>query len=184
MSSPKEFVPLNIAVLTVSDTRDLSDDKSGRYLADSLLGAGHVLADRKLCIDNRYHIRAIVSEWIARPSVHVILITGGTGFYERDVTPESVTCLFDKTVDGFGEMFRLISKDDIGMSTIQSRAVAGIANRTAVFCLPGSTGACKTGWEDILQAQLDNRTKPCNFVTHVVPLVASTEAADVAETVE
>lgn len=163
----KTFIPLNIAVLTVSDTRDLSADTSGNYLATALEAAGHHLCKRTLCKDDIYHIRAIVSDWIADSTVQIIITTGGTGFYGRDNTPEAVSVLFDKPIDGFGEQFRAISHDDIGMSTIQSRAVGGMANRTAIFCVPGSTGACKTAWEGILQEQLDNRTRPCNFVPHV-----------------
>lgn len=160
------FTPLNIAVLTVSDTRSLDEDSSGQYLVDSLKKAGHTLAERELIRDDIYHIRAVVSRWIADSSIHAIITTGGTGFYIRDSMPEAVSPLFDKSVDGFGEMFRLLSKDDIGMATIQSRAIAGMANGTGIFCLPGSTGACRTGWEGILQAQLDSRTRPCNFVPH------------------
>lgn len=163
-----QFTPLNIAVLTVSDTRTLDQDTSGQYLVDQLTAAGHHLADRELITDDIYQIRAVISRWIADPQVHVVITTGGTGFYIRDSMPEAVSVLFDKSVDGFGEMFRLISKDDIGMSTIQSRAVAGMANNTTIFCLPGSTGACRTGWEDILKDQLDSRTRPCNFVPHLM----------------
>lgn len=162
------FTPLNIAILTVSDSRTLDQDTSGQYLVDQLTEAGHQLADRELIKDDIYQIRAVISRWIADPAVHVVITTGGTGFYIRDSMPEAVSVLFDKHIDGFGEMFRLISKDDIGMSTIQSRAVAGMANNTAVFCLPGSTGACRTGWEDILKDQLDSRTRPCNFVPHLM----------------
>lgn len=162
------FTPLNIAILTVSDSRTLDQDNSGQYLVDQLTEAGHQLADRELIKDDIYQIRAVISRWIADPAVHVVITTGGTGFYIRDSMPEAVSVLFDKHIDGFGEMFRLISKDDIGMSTIQSRAVAGMANNTAVFCLPGSTGACRTGWEDILKDQLDSRTRPCNFVPHLM----------------
>lgn len=163
----KKFNPLGISVLTVSDTRTLAEDSSGQYLADSLQEAGHQLQERKLCRDDVYQIRAIVSAWIVSDATQVILITGGTGFYGRDNTPEAVSVLFDKTIDGFGEMFRLLSKDDIGMATIQSRALAGMANRTLICSLPGSTGACKTAWEGILNQQLDNRTRPCNFAPHV-----------------
>lgn len=162
------FTPLNIAILTVSDSRTLDQDTSGQYLVDQLTEAGHQLADRELIKDDIYQIRAVISRWIADPAVHVVITTGGTGFYIRDSMPEAVSVLFDKHIDGFGEMFRLISKDDIGMSTIQSRAVAGMANNTAVFCLPGSTGACRTGWVDILKDQLDSRTRPCNFVPHLM----------------
>ena len=163
----KEFVPLNIAVLTVSDTRTLETDTSGQYLVDSLVEAGHKLCDRKLLVDSVDDIRALVSEWISDPATQIVLITGGTGFTERDVTPEATQPLFEKTIDGFGELFRHISYLEIGTSTIQSRCIAGLANRTLVFCLPGSTGACKTGWPGILKEQLDSRHRPCNFVPHV-----------------
>lgn len=164
----KPFIPLNIAVLTVSDTRTLDEDGSGQYLAESIAQAGHVLIDRQLITDDLYQIRAVMSAWIANPEVHVVISTGGTGFYYRDNMPEAVSVLFDKEVAGFGEMFRLLSKEDIGMATLQSRAIAGMANGTAIFCLPGSTGACRTGWEGILLEQLDNRTRPCNFVPHLL----------------
>lgn len=163
----KAFYPLNIAVLTVSDTRTLAEDTSGQYLADALQEAGHHLAERALLTDDKYAIRAKVAAWIADAAVQVVLITGGTGFYGRDNTPEAVSVLFDKAIDGFGEAFRMASIEEIGMSTMQSRALAGMANRTAVFCLPGSTGACKTGWEKVLKAQLDSRTRPCNFYPHL-----------------
>ena len=167
MSKPDAtFIPLNIAVLTVSDSRTLAEDTSGHYLVDSLSEAGHNLADRQLIIDDIYQIRAVISGWIADPKVHAVITTGGTGFFIRDSMPEAVNVLFDKSIDGFGEMFRLISKDEIGMSTVQSRAVAGMANGTGIFCLPGSSGACRTGWEGILKEQLDSRTRPCNFVAH------------------
>lgn len=167
MSKPQAlFIPLNIAILTVSDSRTLSEDTSGQYLVDQLTAAGHQLADRQLIIDDVYQIRAVISGWIADPSIHAVVTTGGTGFYMRDSMPEAVSILFDKAVDGFGEMFRLISKDDIGMSTVQSRAIAGMANGTGIFCLPGSSGACRTGWEGILKEQFDSRTRPCNFVPH------------------
>ena len=161
-----EFTPLNIAILTVSDSRTLEQDTSGQYLADSLIEAGHNLADRQVITDDVYQIRAVISGWIADPDVHAVITTGGTGFFVRDSMPEAVSILFDKSIDGFGEMFRLISKNDIGMSTIQSRAIAGMANSTGIFCLPGSTGACRTGWNDILKDQFDSRTRPCNFVAH------------------
>jgi molybdenum cofactor biosynthesis protein B len=167
MSKPAaEFIPLHIAVLTVSDSRTLAEDTSGQYLVDQLTAAGHQLADRQLITDDIYRIRAVISGWIADPNVQAIITTGGTGFYIRDSMPEAVNVLFDKSIDGFGEMFRLISKDDIGMSTVQSRAVAGMANGTGIFCLPGSSGACRTGWEGILKEQFDSRTRPCNFVPH------------------
>lgn len=164
----KPFIPLNIAVLTVSDTRGLDEDTSGKFLADSLLQAGHKLAQRALTTDDIYQIRAVISQWIADPTIHAIISTGGTGFYHRDNMPEAVSPLFDKEVQGFGEMFRSLSKDEIGMSTLQSRAVAGMANNTVIFCLPGSTGACRTGWQGIIKDQLDNRTRPCNFVPHLM----------------
>lgn len=167
MSKPvAEFTPINIAILTVSDSRTIEQDSSGQYLVDQLKAAGHNLADRQLIKDDIYQIRAVISHWIADPDVHAVITTGGTGFYIRDSTPEAVGVLFDKAIDGFGEMFRLISKEDIGMSTVQSRAVAGMANGTGIFCLPGSTGACRTGWEDILKEQFDSRTRPCNFIPH------------------
>lgn len=168
MSKEKVFTPLNVAVLTVSDSRTLEQDTSGQYLADSLQEAGHNLADRQLVTDDIYKIRAVISGWIADPEVHAVITTGGTGFYIRDSMPEAVSVLFDKKIDGFGEMFRLISKDEIGMSTIQSRAIAGMANNTVVFCLPGSSGACRTGWTKIIKEQLDSRTGPCNFVPHLM----------------
>lgn len=168
MSKEKVFTPLNVAVLTVSDSRTLEQDTSGQYLADSLQEAGHQLADRQLITDDIYKIRAVISGWIADPEVHAVITTGGTGFYIRDSMPEAVSVLFDKKIDGFGEMFRLISKDEIGMSTIQSRAIAGMANNTVIFCLPGSSGACRTGWTKIIKEQLDSRTGPCNFVPHLM----------------
>jgi molybdenum cofactor biosynthesis protein B len=137
---------LNIAVLTVSDTRTADTDTSGQFLEDALLEAGHVLASRAIVVDDIYQIRARLSAWIADSTLHAILVTGGTGFSGRDSTPEAVLPLFDKTIDGFGEVFRALSLQEIGSSTVQSRAIAGLANRTAVFCMPGSTGACKTAW--------------------------------------
>lgn len=156
--------PLQIAVLTVSDSRTLETDTSGRLLTQLLTAAGHALAARELAPDDRYQLRAITSRWIADPRVDVILTTGGTGFTGRDSTPEALLPLFDKTIDGFGELFRQLSFEEIGTSTVQSRAVGGLANGTLIFALPGSQGACKTGWERILCAQLDIRHKPCNFV--------------------
>lgn len=162
-----EFEPLNIAVLTVSDTRNEETDTSGRYLVENLLADGHHLAEKQIVIDDKYLIRAIISRWIADKSVQAILVTGGTGFTGRDTTPEAVTPLFDKTIEGFGELFRHVSLSEIGTSTIQSRAFAGMANKTVIFCMPGSTNACKTAWTHILKSQLDSRHKPCNFVPHV-----------------
>jgi molybdenum cofactor biosynthesis protein B len=164
MSSKTEFEPLNICILTVSDTRSLETDTSGQKLQDLLAAAGHRLYARDLVIDDIYQIRAVASQWIADKQAQVILITGGTGFAGRDSTIEAVEPLFDKTVVGFGELFRHVSYEEIGTSTIQSRATAGLANRTLIFCLPGSTGACTTAWEKIIVEQLDSRHKPCNFV--------------------
>lgn len=161
------FQPLQIAVLTVSDTRDESTDTSGRLLQDALVTAGHNLADKKIVIDDIYKIRAIVSQWIASDHIQAVLITGGTGFTARDSTPEAIIPLFDKEVTGYGELFRKISLDDIGTSTIQSRAIAGMANRCVIFAMPGSTNACRTAWEGIIQSQLDASYRPCNFVTEL-----------------
>lgn len=160
----KELIPLNIAVLTVSDTRTEANDTSGDLLAKKLQETGHNLADKKIVIDDIYQIRAAVSQWVAQPQLQAILITGGTGFTSRDSTPEAVTPLLDKVVDGFGELFRAVSLEEIGTSTIQSRALAGMANKTMVFCVPGSTGACATAWNKIIDSQLDSRQGPCNFV--------------------
>ena len=159
-----EFQPLNIAVLTVSDTRTLADDASGQTLVERLTGAGHQLAERAIVPDDVYQIRAILSRWIADPAVQVVLATGGTGMTGRDNTPEAMRPLLDKHIEGFGELFRMLSWEEIGTSTLQSRALGGLANATFIFCLPGSTGACRTGWDRILQAQLDARSRPCNLV--------------------
>ena len=167
MSKAREFLPLSIAVLTVSDTRTLDTDSSGQYLADALTAAGHRLAARAISVDDIYRLRAQISAWIADPAVQVVLITGGTGLTGRDVTPEAVQPLLDKRIDGFGELFRHISYLEIGSSTLQSRAFAGLANGTLLFGLPGSTGACRTAWEKILVEQLDARHAPCNFATLV-----------------
>ena len=158
---------LRIAVLTVSDTRQLDTDTSGQYLVDALVAAGHDLVDRQIVKDDIYQLRAVVSDWIVRADVQVILTTGGTGFSGRDSTPEALSVLFDKQIEGFGEMFRHYSLLEIGTSTIQSRAFAGMANRTLIFCMPGSTGACRTAWSTILEPQLNAATKPCNFVAHL-----------------
>jgi len=158
---------LRIAVLTVSDTRQLDTDTSGQYLVDALVAAGHDLVDRQIVKDDIYQLRAVVSNWIVRADVQVILTTGGTGFSGRDSTPEALSVLFDKQIEGFGEMFRHYSLLEIGTSTIQSRAFAGMANRTLIFCMPGSTGACRTAWSTILEPQLNAATKPCNFVAHL-----------------
>lgn len=164
-STPRRFV--NIAVLTVSDTRSLDNDTSGAYLQQALEQEGHTLVDRQIVKDDIYQMRAIVSAWIANSNVEVILTTGGTGFTGRDSTPEALNPLFDKTIEGFGELFRQLSYDEIGTSTVQSRCFAGLSNNTAIFCLPGSTGACKTGWQGIIRQQLDSTFQPCNFVQHV-----------------
>ncbi|MEZ5558269.1 MAG: molybdenum cofactor biosynthesis protein B [Pseudomonadales bacterium] len=155
---------LNCAVLTVSDTRSLADDKSGALLVELLEADGHRLADRAIVPDDVYQIRALVSRWIADPDISVILTTGGTGFTGRDSTPEALLPLFDKTIGGFGELFRQLSYAEIGASTIQSRAVGGLANATLIFALPGSSNAVRTGWEKILHQQLDVNFRPCNFV--------------------
>ena len=157
-------VALKVAVLTVSDTRTQETDTSGAFLEEALREAGHDIADRQIVIDDVYQLRAIVSQWIADPEIEVILTTGGTGFSGRDSTPEALAPLFDKTIDGFGEVFRALSLTEIGSSTVQSRALAGLANGTVIFCMPGSTGACRTAWEGVLRDQLDSEHKPCNFV--------------------
>ena len=159
-----EFIPLNIAVLTISDSRTMADDTSGQVFADKLTASGHQLAGREIVKDDKYQIRAVISKWIAAEDIDVVLTTGGTGFTGRDGTPEAVMPLLDKVIEGFGETFRQLSFRDIKTSTIQSRAIAGVANATYIFCLPGSSGACRTGWDEIIQAQLDIRTKPCNQV--------------------
>lgn len=164
MSSSDDFQALSIAVLTVSDTRTLDTDKSGALLIERLEDAGHTLADRALEPDDIYRIRATVSAWIADPDIQVVLMTGGTGVTGRDGTPEAIAPLLDKTIEGFGEIFRHLSWDDIGTSTLQSRALAGVANGTYLFCLPGSSNACATAWDRLIVAQLDRRTKPCNLV--------------------
>jgi len=160
----REFMPLSIAVLTVSDTRTRADDRSGDLLASRIEAGGHRLAARGIEKDDIYRIRAVVSAWIADPAVDAIITTGGTGLTGRDGTPEAVAPLLDKEIAGFGELFRSLSFDEIGASTLQSRCLGGVANGTFLFCLPGSTGACATGWDRILALQLDYRTRPCNFV--------------------
>jgi molybdopterin adenylyltransferase len=164
MSEQRSFIPLNIAVMTVSDTRTEETDKSGNQLKRLLESDGHRLADKAIVPDDIYRIRATLSGWIADPEIQVAITTGGTGLTGRDGTPEAVMPLLDKVIDGFGEMFRVISYDIIGTSTMQSRALAGVANGTFIFCLPGSTGACKDGWSKLISSQLDYRTQPCNLV--------------------
>ncbi|MBO9883614.1 molybdenum cofactor biosynthesis protein B [Xanthomonas sp. D-109] len=165
MSANADFIALNLCVLTVSDTRTLDQDSSGDYLVAALQGVGHRLHARSLLPDDRYRMRATVSAWIADPEVDGILVTGGTGFTGRDSTPEALLPLLDKEMPGFGELFRAISVEEIGTSSLQSRAFAGLANATFLFCLPGSTSACRTAWERIIAAQLDARTRPCNLAT-------------------
>lgn len=164
MSLDTTFIPLNIAVLTISDSRTEADDTSGNSLADRVAKAGHHTAERKIVADDIYQIRAVISDWIADNDINAVITTGGTGVTGRDGTPEAVMPLLDKTLDGFGEVFRMLSYQDIKTSTIQSRALSGVANGTYIFCLPGSSGACRTAWDDLIQDQLDSRTKPCNLV--------------------
>jgi len=159
----QNFLPLRISVLVVSDTRTEETDTSGKIFAERLTEDGHSLAEKCIVPDDIYQIRAVLSRWIVDPAVDIILTTGGTGLTGRDGTPEAVIPLFDKVIEGFGEMFRQISYDEISTSTIQSRVTAGVANGTYIFCLPGSSGACRTGWDKILSTQLDIRSRPCNF---------------------
>jgi molybdenum cofactor biosynthesis protein B len=165
MTTPvvRELKPLKIAVLTVSDTRSVATDTSGALLGERVLGAGHALAERAIVRDDVYAIRAIVSKWIADPNVEVVITTGGTGLTGRDGTPEAIAVLLDKEIQGFGELFRMISYDGIGASSLQSRCLAGVANATYIFCLPGSSNACATGWDKLIATQLDFRTRPCNL---------------------
>lgn len=160
----KDFLPLKLAVLTVSDTRTEIDDEAGKLLVERLEKAGHQLFEKAIVTDNIYKIREILSRWIADDAVHAVVTTGGTGLTGRDSTPEAVEPLLDKKIDGFGELFRYLSYQIISTSTIQSRAIAGLANGTPIFCLPGSPGACKDGWDGIIVHQLDNRNQPCNLV--------------------
>jgi len=165
-SNPNErhFKPLNIAVMTVSDTRTEANDTSGDTLVKLLIGAGHTLVEKRIVPDDIYRIRAAVSQWIADDSINAVITTGGTGITGRDSTPEAVKVLLDKEIEGFGEVFRAVSYEEIGTSTIASRALSGVANATYIFCLPGSTGACRTGWGKLISHQLDYRTRPCNLV--------------------
>ena len=166
MSKATDTAPqsLPVAVLTVSDTRTEADDTSGQYLVEALQGAGHECAAKAIVIDDIYQIRATLSAWIADAGISAVLVTCGTGFSGRDSTPEAVLPLFDKEIDGFGEVFRALSFEEIGSSTVQSRALAGLANDTVIFCMPGSTGACRTAWEGLIREQLDSSHRPCNFV--------------------
>lgn len=164
MANERQFIPLPIAVLTISDSRNEDTDTSGRALVSHLEAAGHDLCDKAIVRDDIYAIRAIVSRWIAEPAVSVVLSTGGTGVTGRDGTPEAIAPLLDKQIEGFGEMFRVLSHAQIGTSTLQSRALAGVANGTYLFCLPGSPGACTLAWNSLISAQLDYRTRPCNLV--------------------
>jgi molybdenum cofactor biosynthesis protein B len=163
MTAQTQFKPLTLCVLTVSDTRTSANDSSGDYLVQSLTDAGHHLHERRIVKDNRYVMRAIVAQWIAEESVHGVIVTGGTGFTGRDSTPEAILPLLDKEMPGFGEVFRAVSYEEIGTSTMQSRAFAGLSNNTFVFCLPGSTSACRTAWEKLIRSQLDSTTGPCNL---------------------
>ena len=158
-------IALNVAILTVSDTRTLETDTSGLTLQQRAEAAGHGVIDRQLIPDDLFHIRAVVSAWIHQANIDVVLITGGTGFAARDVTPDAVAPLLVQTIPGFGELFRQLSHGEVGSSTVQSRALAGIANHTFIAAIPGSTGACRTAWDQILKEQLDSRHKPCNFVS-------------------
>lgn len=169
MHKQQPFKPLNIAVLTVSDTRTEATDTSGLSLKENAESAGHHVVDKRLIKDDFFHMRAVVSDWIHRSDVQVVLITGGTGFTERDSTPQAIEPLLIQPVPGFGELFRHISYQEIGTSTVQSRAFAGIANGTLVVGMPGSTNACRTAWDHILREQLDASHRPCNFVEHLRP---------------
>jgi len=161
--SERQFISLTLTVLTISDSRTAADDKSGDILVQRLQDAGHQLMDKRIVSDDIYQIRSALSQWIADPKVNGVICTGGTGVTGRDGTPEAVKVLLDKEIEGFGELFRQISYQEISTSSLQSRAIAGVANGTYIFCLPGSSGACQTGWDHIIQAQLDHRTSPCNL---------------------
>ncbi len=159
-----EIVPVNVAVMTVSDSRTEKDDTSGQALVDRLTSAGHKLSDRSIIADDVYKIREMISRWIVASDVDVVITTGGTGLTGRDITPEAIRPLLDKEIEGIGELFRQVSYEEIGTSTVASRAFGGVANGTFIFCLPGSTGACYTGWDKVIGPQLDSRTRPCNIV--------------------
>jgi len=162
--SETELVPVNVAIMTVSDSRTEKDDTSGKALVDRLTAAGHKLTDKSIIVDDVYKIREVISRWIVASDVDVIITTGGTGLTGRDITPEAIRPLLDKEIEGVGELFRQISYEEIGTSTIASRAFGGVVNGTFIFCLPGSTGACRTGWDKVIGPQLDSRTTPCNIV--------------------
>ncbi|NJK28700.1 MAG: molybdenum cofactor biosynthesis protein B [Acaryochloris sp. RU_4_1] len=164
MAKATPFIPINIAVMTVSDTRSEATDTSGKLLCDRIRTAGHTLAEKIIVPDNLYQIRAVISRWIADEAIQALITTGGTGVTGRDGTPEAIQPLLDKEIQGFGELFRMISYQEIKTSTLQSRAFSGVANGTYIFCLPGSTGACRTGWDALIQDQLDSRHSPCNLV--------------------
>ncbi len=164
VDNTRDFIPLGIAVLTVSDTRTEADDKSGQLLVKRLEATGHRLADKRIVVDDKFQIRAAITNWCIDDDVQVILATGGTGVTGRDGTPEAVSVLLDKLIEGFGETFRAISYQQIGTSTMQSRAIAGVVNGRYIFCIPGSSGACATAWDDLISHQLDYRTRPCNLV--------------------
>jgi molybdopterin adenylyltransferase len=164
LDQTKPFVPLKFAVLTISDTREIADDKSGTTLVDRIEAAGHTVAERAIVRDDVGAIREQVKRWIADASIDVVVTTGGTGFTGRDVTPEAVEPLFEKRMEGFSTVFHMVSFPKIGTSTVQTRATAGVANATYIFCLPGSPGACRDAWDEILKYQLDYRYRPCNFV--------------------
>lgn len=164
MKTDKKFIPLNIAVLTISDSRTENDDVSGKLLVARMEKAGHQIYEKKIVADDIYQIRAAISNWIVESDVNAVITTGGTGVTGRDGTPEAVMPLLDKVLDGFGEVFRMLSYQDIKTSTMQSRAIAGVANGTYIFCLPGSSGACRTAWDGLIKEQLDFQTRPCNLV--------------------
>jgi molybdenum cofactor biosynthesis protein B len=169
----RELIPVNIAVMTVSDTRTEETDTSGKALVERIQAAGHRLAEKRIVPDDIYKMREVLSRWIADPNVQVVISTGGTGLTGRDSTPEAVRPLLDKEIEGFGEVFRWVSYRDIKTSTVQSRALAGVANGTFIFCLPGSTGACRTGWDEIIRDQLDYRHRPCNMAELMPRLLES-----------
>jgi len=163
-STSQGFVAVDIAIMTISDSRTEETDTAGQILVERLRDAGHRLVEKRIVTDSKYKVREVLSAWIADPAVAVVITTGGTGLTGRDVTPEAVAPLFDKQIEGFGELFRWLSYNDIQTSTIQSRAIGGIANGTVIFCLPGSPGACRTGWDEIIVHQLDATNRPCNMI--------------------